>query len=101
MLTHDVSAVSRIVLGRLLQPPSAAQTPMESHLDEDVLEVGVLPRRGRVRNHDEGCIVILIVLHVQEHQLRPVVVLLAHLRSTTCNVSRVHDQHPSAVLHSS
>ena len=29
-------------------------------------------------HHDDGCIVVLVVLHVQEDQLLPVVVVLAH-----------------------
>ncbi len=52
-------------------------------LDQDVLEVAVLPGGGRVRDHDERGVVELVVLHVQEHQLRPVVVLLAHLQGRT------------------
>lgn len=49
------------------------------NLHGNVLELHVLPCNGGVTHHDQCCIVVLVVLDVQEHQLLPVMVLLACL----------------------
>lgn len=41
------------------------------HLRDDVLEVALAPGLGRVRHHGEHCVVVLLVLVVEEHQLAP------------------------------
>mmetsp|Transcript_2450 Transcript_2450/g.6170 ORF Transcript_2450/g.6170 Transcript_2450/m.6170 type:complete len:320 (-) Transcript_2450:3540-4499(-) len=48
------------------------------HLDADVLELHVLPRVGRVGDHDGRGVVKLVVRDVQEGELLPVLELLAH-----------------------
>ena len=48
------------------------------HLDGDVLELDMLPGGGRVRHHDQRRVVVLVVGHVQEDKLAPVLLLLAH-----------------------
>ena len=48
------------------------------HLDRDILELDMLPGQWGVVDHDHGRIVVLIIGHVQEHQLLPVAVFLAH-----------------------
>ena len=46
------------------------------HLCDDVLEEGLLPSLGGVGHHGEDRVVILLILVVEEHQLRPEVSLL-------------------------
>ena len=48
------------------------------HLDGHILEEHMLPCQRGVVHHDQGCIVVLVILDVQEDQLFPVVVVLAH-----------------------
>ena len=47
-------------------------------LDSHILEQDMLPSHRAVVHHYHGCIVILIILYVQEDQLLPVVELLTH-----------------------
>ena len=60
------------------------------HLRDDVLEVALLPRVRRVVHHRYDRVVILLVLVVQEYELRPQVSLVCcskHLHCTTSTCS--------------
>lgn len=46
------------------------------YLGDDVFEVALPPRLGGVLHHGERGVVVLLVLVVQEHQLRPQVRVL-------------------------
>ena len=46
------------------------------HLCDDILEVALSPRLCWVSHHGQDCVVVLLVLVVQEHQLCPEVSLL-------------------------
>jgi hypothetical protein len=50
---------------------------MVTYLGNDILEVALPPCLGGVGHHGERCVVVLLVLVVQEHQLSPQVRLLS------------------------
>ena len=74
----------RVELGGHLQRRLVVQVELQravvqldvGHLGDDVLEVALLPRVRRVVHHGDDRVVELLVLVVQEHELRPQMRLL-------------------------
>ena len=62
-----------------------------AYLGDDVFELALLPGIGGVAHHGDDGVVVLLVLVIQEHQLRPQVGLLRrpqHLSRETKGRSR-------------